>query len=174
MNIGEYWEQWIRLHKPLVGFQPQQPFRIDDCKAHSVYWNATQLRVGPLRDYFLRITPPMRLTDVKGDIDRTAPIDRAALHKQAHAEGLDYDKLLAEERAKRIDTSKLAPGRKVFARNCIVCHSSIQPQERFDTLAEEAEGGGEFWDHDPGRWLSKKSYRDWAEQGGRDPGFLAQ
>lgn len=172
LNIGEYWEQWIRLHDPLVGFRQQQPFRIDDCKAHSVYWNATQLRVGPMRDYFLRITPPMRLTDVKGDIHRTAPIDLAALRERARQEGLDYDKLLANERAKRIDTSKLADGRKVFAHNCIVCHSSIQPQERLDALAEEAAGtGGEFWDHDPGRWLSKKSYRDWAEAEVEKPEF---
>ncbi len=164
LNIGEYWEQWIRIHDPLVGFRPQQPFRIDDCKAHSVYWNATQLRVAAMRQYFLKITPPMRLTDVKGDIDRTAPIDQAALRERARVEGLDNTKLLATERAKRIDTSKLAHGRKVFAHNCIVCHSSIQPQERFDALAQEAKGtGGEFWDHDPGRWLSKKSYRGWAE-----------
>jgi hypothetical protein len=170
LNIGEYWNQWIRLHDPLVGFRPQQPFRIDDCEAHSVYWNATQLRIGPLIAYFLRITPPMRLTDVKGDIDRTAPIDISAIKQRAVNAGLDPEKLLADERAKRIDTAKLAHGRKVFAHNCIICHSSIQPKERFDAFAAEAVGG-EFWDHDPGRWLSQKSYRDWAEAVVETPEF---
>ena len=32
------------------------------------------------------------------------------------------------ERAKRIDVSQLKRGRKVFANRCIVCHSSIQPE----------------------------------------------
>jgi mono/diheme cytochrome c family protein len=161
LNIGSYWEQWLTLHDPLVGFRPQLPFRIDDCKAHSVYWNATQLRISPLRDYFLKITPPMRLTDVQDGIDRTAPIDEVALRSQARREGLDYSKLLATERAKRIDTSKLKKGREVFARNCIICHSSKQPPERFEAFERES-AGGEFWDHDPGRWLSDPAYQKWA------------
>jgi mono/diheme cytochrome c family protein len=170
LNIGSYWEQWIRIHKPLVGFRPQQPFRIDDCKAHSVYWNATQLRVGPMRDYFLRITPPMRLMDAEGSTGRTAPIDLAAIRARAQKEGLDHDTLLASERAKRIDTTKLAHGRKVFAHNCIVCHSSIQSPERVAAMTAET-AGGEFWDHDPGRWLSDEKYRAWAEAAVEDPKF---
>jgi mono/diheme cytochrome c family protein len=162
LNFGEYWEQWLRLHEPLVGFRPQKPFRLEDCSAHSVYWNATQLRIAPLRDYFLRITPPMRLTEATSEIDRMAPIDSGAARDRARREGLDYDKLLAEERAKHIDKSKLKHGRSVFARNCIVCHSSIQPPERFAAMAEEAKGG-ELWDHNPGRWLGDGKYREWAE-----------
>ena len=33
--------------------------------------------------------------------------------------------------------------------NCIVCHSSIQPPERFAEMEKFAKLG-EFWDHDPG------------------------
>ncbi|MGP0062001.1 MAG: hypothetical protein ACLQGP_00180, partial [Isosphaeraceae bacterium] len=170
LNIGSYWEQWIRIHDPLVGFRPQEPFLLADCKAHSVYWNATMLRVTALRDYFLRITPPMRLMDVKGDIDRTKPIDVAALRARADKEGGDYAKLLAEEKAKRIDTTKLAHGRKVFAHNCIVCHSSIQPPDRFEALAKQS-AGGEFWDHDPGRWIRDEAYLKWAEAAVEEPDF---
>ncbi|AMV39724.1 hypothetical protein VT85_19990 [Planctomyces sp. SH-PL62] len=170
LNIGSYWEQWIRINRLIVGFQPQEPFRIDDLDAHSVYWLATQARVGPMRDYFLRITPPMRLLDVVGDVDRTARIDEAALKAKAERENRDLRTLLAQERAKHVDTSKLAHGRKVFARNCIVCHSSIQPNERHEEMAEFAERG-EFWDHDPGRWLSDPKYRKWAEEIVETPTF---
>jgi hypothetical protein len=125
-----------------------------------------------MRDYFLRITPPMRLTEVKGDIDRTAPIDPQVIRALARREGLDPEKLLATERAKRIDKSKLKHGRRVFAHNCIVCHSSIQYPKRFEILAKEAEGtGGELWDHDPGRWLSDESYLAWAENVVETPDF---
>jgi len=170
LNIGEYWEQWIRIHNPLVGFEPQKPFRIDDCKAYSVYWNATQLRVAPMRDYFLRISPPMRLTDVDEDVDRTAPVDEAVIRKQAKNEGRDPEKAFADERATHIDTSKLKHGRRVFARNCIVCHSSVQPPERFAGLEEEAKNG-EFWDHNPGKWLGDAKYMEWAEKAVEDPKF---
>ncbi|MHA3771707.1 hypothetical protein ACXR0O_09245 [Verrucomicrobiota bacterium sgz303538] len=142
LNIGTFSEQWNRLHNPLVGFEPQKPFRIKDCAEHSVYWQATQLRVEPLRDYFLRITPTMPLTDAKG----------------------------GSEKAKKIDISKLAHGRKVFANNCIVCHSSVQPKERQEELEKWA-ALGEPWDHDPGRWLRNDAYIKWAEQAVETPEF---
>ena len=186
LNIGTYSEQWIRLHEPLVGFLPpaaatnpeerrrtQLPFKIKDCQEHSVYWQATRLRVEPLRDYFLKITPTMPLLDAHGPSDVT----------------------------NRVKTNLLARGRGVFARNCIVCHSSIQPEnnpldlfdndpadlfhqkpksadimnqvtqyerawgalgrERYYNLTNWA-GHGEFWDHDPGRWLRDPTYTNWA------------
>ena len=49
----------------------------------------------------------------------------------------------------------------MFAQNCIVCHSSIQPPERFAEMEKFAKLG-EFWDHDPGRWLSDPKYLAWA------------
>lgn len=170
LNIGSYWEQWLRIHDPIIGFRPQVPFRIDDCEAHSVYWNATQHRVGPMRDYFLRITPPMRLLDVQGDIDRTQPVDEARLRERATREGIPFGPLLAQERAKRIDTTKLADGRRVFAHNCIVCHSSRQPPGRHAEMEKFAQQG-EFWDHDPGRWLSDPDYIAWAEKEVKEPDF---
>lgn len=115
LNIGTYSEQWIRLHEPLIGFLPprastdadlaagrtQLPFKIEDCENNSVYWLATRKRVPALRDYFLKVTPKMPLLDARSnDTDVTS----------------------------RVDLSKLARGRKVFATNCIVCHSSIQPE----------------------------------------------
>ena len=188
LNIGCFGEQWNRLHTPLVGFTPQSPFRIKDLTDHSVYWEATQERVAPLRDYFLKITPPMPLLAAKGAGDKAnetrpgtgnalaeAQVTAAAgLTATAKVERMDADKLVAGEKAKHIDLSKLALGRKVFARNCIVCHSSIQPENdataenglrvRRTELFKEWAQAGEFWDHDPGRWLEDDAYGTWAEK----------
>src|SRR2546423_839559 len=108
LNIGTFWEQWIRIHNPLVGFEPQKPFKIKDCEEHSVYWEAIQERVAPLRDYFLKISSPMPLLAAVG-----------ASHK---AETVPSSAPTAREKGRRIDLSQLAKGRQVFANNCIVCH----------------------------------------------------
>ena len=159
LNIGTYWEQWIQLHNPLVGFEPQKPFKIEDCEQNSVYWEATQERVAPLRDYFLKISAPMPLLAAQGADQKTAWI------KEADAAGF-----LAREKGRRIDTTQLKRGRKVFANNCIACHSSVQWPERDKILTEEAYGTKgaekkpvELWDHDPGRWMQHPGYKAWAE-----------
>lgn len=148
LNIGTHYEHWNQLHLPVVGFRPQQPFRVNNVEKHSVYWHATQFRVGPLRDYFLKVTPSMPLVDARS-ASRPDATDAAAAQREA------------DERRSRIDASKLPRGRQVFARNCIVCHSSIQPPERHAAMAAVA-ARGELWDHDPGSWLSKPSYVEWA------------
>ena len=61
LNIGTNYEQWNTLHDPVVGLTPQKPFTIDNVERHSGYWPATKLRVRPLRDYFLKVSPSMPL-----------------------------------------------------------------------------------------------------------------
>jgi len=186
LNIGTYYEQWIRLHRPVVGFKTQGAFKIEDCQSHSLYWLANQDRVAALRDYFLNATPPMPL--VAASVG-----EHTALQVQERgAAALDPDqpigKTFKQEALRHIDRDKLAHGRKVFARNCIVCHSSIQPESssvtvyesagerkeyetRFAGLIEERirsrdDGGtlGEFWEHDPAQWLQNQQYQSWAEE----------
>jgi hypothetical protein len=201
LNIGTYSEQWERLHQPIIGFKPQQLFKIADCDHHSVYWLATKLRVPALRDYFLRVTPPMRLLDTPDGAERAMPIDEAKLRTQAKLEGKEFAKLRDEQRKRRIDVSKLQRGRRVFAENCIVCHSSIQPESaegeariifQDGSNTEEAKryemnrkeigklrkeklkewaNAGEFWDHDPGQWLHNDAYRCWAKMVVEKPKF---
>lgn len=179
LNIGTYWEQWIRLHEPLIGFvhpmantpednennRVQQPFKIADCEANSVYWQATRQRVEGLRDYFLKVTPTMPLLDARGE-DGGNP---------------------------RVDTTKLLPGRRVYAANCIVCHSSIQPEsdvkfagipdyatkhanviKQRKAKIDEWERNGESWDHDPGQWLRQPEYHAWAVDVVEQPEFWRQ
>jgi mono/diheme cytochrome c family protein len=197
LNIGCFWEQWNHLHNPLVGFQPQSPFRIQDLVDHSVYWEATQERVAPLRDYFLKITPPMPLLGAKGADAKAEPIDVTKFKESVVTESadpftsglatntgkLDFAKHIAIERAKRIDPSQLKRGRKVFANNCIVCHSSVQPENdpslppndelsgRRKAFFEQWAKAGEFWDHDPGRWLEDDAYKKWAGSAVERPDF---
>src|SRR5207247_553713 len=73
LNIGTNYEQWNTLHEPIVGLKPQKPFTIANAQAHSVYWHATQLRVGGLRDYFLKVTPSMPLLAADGGAVIAAP-----------------------------------------------------------------------------------------------------
>ena len=197
LNIGCFWEQWNHLHNPLVGFQQQSPFRIQDLTDHSVYWEATQERIAPLRDYFLKITPPMPLLAAKGAEAKADPIDITKLKDifdiqnvdslpgatAANTGKRDFAKYVSIERAKRIDLSQLKRGRKVFANNCIVCHSSVQPENdpslpsgdelssRRKALFNKWAEAGEYWDHDPGRWLEDDAYKKWAESVVESPAF---
>jgi hypothetical protein len=189
LNIGSYWEQWNELHQVVLGFTPQRPFRLADCEENSVYWNATEQRVPGLRDYFLKITPTMPLLSTPGGLKRITPIDETALLKKSTNEQSFAD-LMAKERALHVDISQLERGRMVYAKNCIVCHSSIQPEsmkliehrlgensqmkgylagESFQQLVErrkqvrfQAEEDGEFWEHDPAQWLENPIYQEWA------------
>ena len=183
LNIGSYWERWNQLHQPLVGFEPQRPFTIRDCQKYSVYFNATDLRVGPLRDYFLRISTAMPLLSTEGARKRIESRPKSSESGGSREQiGASETKL----RGRRIDVTKLEHGRQVFARNCIVCHSSIQPESSAVTLFSEQgqrnkyeekykeliarrnklradwADNGEFWDHDPGQWLRDPVYLDWA------------
>ena len=215
LNIGSYGEQWNELHQVAIGFKKQKPFRMRDCESSSVYWKATTRRVPGLRDYFLRVTPPMPLLSTDAAEDRLESIDEQKLRQHAVDAKVNYASLLSKERAMKVDRRQLAKGREVFVKNCIVCHSSIQPesasfnlithdrgklkskdsalvraekfrvqsaravyQEKYKQLIEERqdyrsddEQSGEFWEHDPARWLSDESYQAWAIDAVERPEF---
>ena len=108
LNIGTYGEQWIQLHNPLIGFVQQKPFKIKDCEENSVYWQVNTIRTVYLAKFFLASTPAMRLKDAPG--------------------GPDYLKKDADGKPAGVPwSSALKEGRRVFAQNCIACHSSRQP-----------------------------------------------
>lgn len=108
LNIGTYSERWNQLHNPLIGFVPQKPFTISDCDQNSVYWQVTKERTPYLEKFFLKATPAMRLKDAPG--------------------GIDFLKKDADGKPAGVPWSPaLAAGRRVFAQNCIACHSSKQP-----------------------------------------------
>ena len=98
LNIGEYWEEWIRHFKPLIGIKKQTPIRVADAQALSPHWNWSESHSPDLARYFLRVAKPHKLADAPGG-----------------------DRHLTD------DPNVLNLGKKVFAESCARCHSSKQP-----------------------------------------------
>jgi hypothetical protein len=98
INIGEYHQQWLRNHNALLGGKPQTPFPVEQAKKNSVYWQASEQRVGNLAAFFLKAAVPMPLLQSPG----------------------------GEEFVTK-DEAILTKGKEVFADNCATCHSSKQP-----------------------------------------------
>jgi hypothetical protein len=99
LNIGEYWEEWLRHFQPLVGIKKQSPIRVKDAQANSPHWNWSESHSPDLSNYFIRVAQPHKLAD--------APGGRAKITS---------------------DDETMRRGKLVFAQNCAACHSSKQPQ----------------------------------------------
>ena len=102
INIGMYSQHWLRQHQALLGLTPQQPFSIKTAQENSVYWNATQQKVGNIAKFFMRLTS-YRLADAPGGAD-----------------------LITK------DEAVMTRGKEVFAAECAKCHSSKRPPEGQD------------------------------------------
>ena len=46
INIGMFSEYWLTLHNRLIGLVKQEPFEVQYAREHSVFWRATEERVG--------------------------------------------------------------------------------------------------------------------------------
>ena len=103
LNIGEYWEEWIRHFNPLTGVTKQTPIRVGDAQAHSPHWNWSERHSPALAAYFIRVTRPHKLADAPGG-----------------------------ERYLTASAAELQRGRRVFAQNCARCHSSKRPPAGVD------------------------------------------
>ncbi len=107
VNIGMFSEYWLTLHDPLIGLKPQQPFQIPYAREHSVFWRATEERVGNIAAFFRRLKP-FHLADAPGS--------------QAYI---------------TTDSAVMTRGKEVFAENCAACHSSKQPPPHIDPRSGE-------------------------------------
>jgi hypothetical protein len=146
LNIGTYHEQWVRLHNPLLGFKPQQPFKLEDCEKNSVYWQANKYRVEYLAKFFLVSTDAMRLKDAPGGKTYLTFEGKNEKGETVKGEGVPWD-------------PHLHAGRKVFARRCIICHSSKQPQEVWDKRKDEFQKADGLLDI-----LASAEYQAWAQE----------
>ena len=108
LNIGEYWEQWTRHFRPLVGIKKQTPIRVKDAQRRSPAWNWSEEASPDLAAYLVRF---------------------AQGHKLANAPG--GDKYLTTDQA------QLARGKIVFAQTCARCHSSKRPPQGVDANSPE-------------------------------------
>jgi hypothetical protein len=102
VNIGMFSEYWLTRHNRLIGLTQQEPFEIPYAQEHSVFWRATEQRVGNIAAFFRRLQP-YHLADAPG--------------------GAAYIST---------DESVLNRGKLVFANSCAYCHSSKQPPPGID------------------------------------------
>jgi hypothetical protein len=107
INIGEYHQEWLKHFRPMIGGRKQTPLQVTTARQNSVYWLASEQRVGNLAAFFLKAATPQRLADAPG--------------------GARY--LSAGSR-------ELSRGKQVFADQCAQCHSSKQPQNMQPGTAE--------------------------------------
>jgi hypothetical protein len=107
VNIGMFSEYWLTRHNRLIGLSPQQPFEISYARENSVFWLATEERVGNIRAFFQRLQP-YHLADAPGGAD-----------------------LISH------DETVLTRGKTVFAEGCASCHSSKQPPGSIDPQSAE-------------------------------------
>jgi hypothetical protein len=108
LNIGEYWEEWIRHFNPMLGVKKQTPIRVADAQRLSPHWNWSETRSPALAAYFVRVAQPLKLAAAPGG--------------QQH---LTFDPAVLER------------GKRAFARNCASCHSSKQPPAGVDPRSPE-------------------------------------
>jgi hypothetical protein len=107
VNIGMFSEYWLTRHNRLVGLTPQQPFEIPYARENSVFWLATEERLGNIAAFFRRLQP-YHLADAPGG-----------------AEKITHDEAI------------LSRGKIVFAEGCAGCHSSKQPPGGIDPQSAE-------------------------------------
>jgi hypothetical protein len=140
INIGEYHQEWIRDMNLVAGVNKQKPFSIKQAQQKSVYWQVTDFRMINLANYFLATTGPMHLKD--------ATWTDSAGNEHSGSEFVDDG--LAEQ------------GKLVFARKCVFCHSSKQPEELG------------FWANptDYEKWSQDETYLTRAREIVLDPDFL--
>jgi hypothetical protein len=102
VNIGMFSEYWLTRHDRLLGLWPQKPFEIPYAREHSVFWRATEERLGNIAKFFRKLKP-FHLADAPG--------------AQAYITA---------------DAAVMMRGKEVFAESCAVCHSSKQPPASID------------------------------------------
>jgi hypothetical protein len=98
VNIGMFSEYWLTRHNRLFGLRKQEPFEIPYAREHSVFWRATEERIGHIAAFFRKLQP-YRLRDAPGGAD-----------------------LITK------DEALMTRGKTVFAGNCAGCHSSKRPE----------------------------------------------
>jgi hypothetical protein len=107
VNIGMFSEYWLTRHNRLIGLRPQKPFEIPYAREHSVFWRATEERLGNIAAFFRKLKP-FHLAD-------------------AH-DGQGYI---------TTDSAVMTRGKEVFAESCSACHSSKQPPPNIDPRSGE-------------------------------------
>ncbi len=108
INIGMFSEYWLSRHNRLIGLLPQQAFEIPYAREHSVFWRATEERLGHIAAFFRRLQP-YRLPQSPGGAEMVTK-----------------------------DDAVMTRGKLAFANSCAGCHSSKQPPAGIDPHSPQA------------------------------------
>ncbi len=174
LNIGLFGEQWNNVQNTIIGFTPRRPFRLDTLHTNSVNWNLEEaFRIHYSALYFnhrlvregkkVRLSTPGEIYDK----DKTfIESSTQAMHlKNALVNGKRFEEH-ADLLKQHMPQDRVAAGRKVFVRNCMVCHSSRQPEGYRLAFTQEAPGG-KGWakskSNEPWPLALPYSYRDWED-----------
>jgi len=103
LNIGEYWEEWTRCFRPLVGIKKQRPIEVKNAQKFSPAWNWSENAAPDLKQYLVKFAQPHKLADTP-EAGKYITNDQALLDR----------------------------GKLTFARNCARCHSSKRPPAEID------------------------------------------
>jgi hypothetical protein len=165
LNIGLFHDEWNRATNTVIGFTPQKPFRIDVCRRNSLYWRVNEnFRIGYLEAFFLWDKKSPTELRTKPEEPRFQCSTQAMLLKDAlipTADGSARETFVSpptkdqpagtrvishwNDPAALWDEPAALRGGKVFAENCMICHSSKQPVGYEIAFAHEPPNGAKSW-----------------------------
>lgn len=165
LNIGLFYDEWNRDTNTVIGFTPQKPFSIDVCRRNSLYWRVNEnFRVSYLAAFFLWDKKSPTELRTKPEEPRFQCSTQAMLLKDAlipSADGKSTETFIPsstkenpegtrtishwDDPAALWDEPAALRGGKVFAQNCMVCHSSKQPTGYEITFAHDPPKGAATW-----------------------------
>jgi hypothetical protein len=173
LNIGMYWEEWNEVNNTIIGVTPQRPFQISVSRSNSVYWQVNEeYRIDYMAAYFLHKDEGEDKADAKDDLMLTQPmlLKHARVSEDGEKKPFQASKL-ANKHLNEVEAQK---GRTVFAKHCMICHSSQQPSGFDIDFAKEAPGG-ESWNKAPvssGKMVLPLAWEHW-EAFKTSPSYLA-
>ncbi|MBV8375763.1 MAG: hypothetical protein JO279_02055, partial [Verrucomicrobia bacterium] len=165
LNIGLFHDEWNRDTNTIIGFTPQKPFTIDVCRRNSLYWRVNEnFRIGYMAAFFLWDKQSPTELRTKVEEPRFQCSTQAMLLKDAliaTADGTSQEPFVPaptkdhpegtrvithwNDSAALWDEPAALKGGKVFAENCMVCHSSKQPIGYEIAFAHEPPNGAKSW-----------------------------
>jgi hypothetical protein len=165
LNIGLFHDEWNRDTNTVIGFTPQKPFSIDVCRRNSLYWRVNEnFRIGYLAAFFLWDKKSPTEPRTKAEEPRFQCSTQAMLLQDAlipSVDGTSGETFVPPPTKDHPEGTRVIPhwndpaalwdepaalrGGKVFAENCMVCHSSKQPAGYEIAFAHEPPKGAKSW-----------------------------
>ena len=184
LNIGLFHDEWNRCTNTIIGFTPQKPFTIEICRKNSLYWRVNEdFRVGYLAAFFLWDKKSPTEARTSPDEPRYQCSTQAMLLKDAlipSASGTSLETFVSPATTEQPEGSRVIThwgdpaatwdepaalgGWKVFMENCMVCHSSKQPDGYAIGFAHDPPNGAKSWGDaapDSGKLTMPYAWHDW-------------